>query len=184
MLSSEIVWENKETFGCEYLKFFTKEHAFNVESTAIYMESSYPVQIDYQIDLDKSWRTIKVHIQNRSGEILEITSTGKGDWFDQHGTRIDELNGAIDVDISATPFTNTLPINRVDWKLNQRREFEMVYVTVPTLTVQKVKQTYTFIESKEETRIFHFQSSDFESQISVDEKGFVTDYPQLFTRRY
>jgi len=184
MLSSEIVWENKEALGCEYLRLFFEKNTIHVESTVIYLEPSSPVQIDYQIDLDSSWRTKRLNIKNRRGEILHLTSTGEGEWFNQHGIRIDELNGAIDVDISATPFSNSLPINRFDWEPNQKREFEMVYIFIPALEIKKVKQTYTYIERKENTRVFNYQCLDFESSISVDEKGFVIDYPQLFTRRY
>ncbi|MDN7247177.1 putative glycolipid-binding domain-containing protein [Planococcus shenhongbingii] len=184
MFSKEMVWENKETFGCEYLKLFTKENAILAESTVIYLNRNSPIQIDYQMEFDDLWRTKSVNIKDRKGKALQITSTGKGEWFDQHGNRMSELNGAIDVDISATPFTNTLPINRLDWKVNQKREFEMVYLSIPALNVQKTTQTYTFIESIGKNRVFNFQSQDFESFITFDELGFVVDYPQLFSRRY
>ncbi|RLQ92804.1 putative glycolipid-binding domain-containing protein [Planomicrobium sp. Y74] len=184
MVLNEIIWENKETFGCEYLKIFSKENTIHVESSVIYLESGSPIQIDYQLELDSSWRTIKVKIQNRGGEGLLLTSLREGEWFDQQETRMDELDGAIDLDISATPFSNSLPINRYDWKVDQKREFEMVYVSVPSLEVQKVKQTYTYIEGNKKMRIFNYQCQGFESLISVDANGFVIDYPQLFVRRY
>lgn len=184
MCSYEMVWENKEMFGCEYLKIFMKETTICIESTVIYVESGSPVKIDYQIELDSSWKTKKVVIENSRGQSLHLTSTNKGEWFDQYGNRKDELTGAIDVDISATPFSNSLPINRLDWKPYQKREFQMVYISVPALEIEKVKQTYAYIESKEKTRIFNYQCRGFESLISVDEEGFVIDYPQLFVRRY
>jgi hypothetical protein len=36
-------------------------------------------------------------------------------WFDMDGKPIARFNACLDVDISATPFTNT-PINRIDWQ--------------------------------------------------------------------
>ncbi|WKA57031.1 putative glycolipid-binding domain-containing protein [Planococcus shenhongbingii] len=183
MFSKEMVWENKETFGCEYLKLFTKENAILAESTVIYLDRNSPMQIDYHMEFDDLWRTKSVNITDRTGKALQITSSGKGEWFDRHGNGLDELTGAIDVDLSATPFTNSLPINRLDWKPNQKREFEMVYVSVPALDVQKTNQSYTFIKSIGKNRVFNFQSQDFESFITFDEKGFVVDYPQLFIRR-
>ncbi|MGI2327957.1 putative glycolipid-binding domain-containing protein [Planococcus sp. YIM B11945] len=184
MVSSEMVWENKDTFGCEYLKFTVAEHSFFAESTGIYLEPNYPIQINYQIALDRAWRTKSVAIQNRSGNKLQLTSTGTGNWFDEHGNQLDKLTGSIDVDLSATPFSNTFPINRSDWKTGQTREFDMAYIFVPLLEVQKMKQTYTFIETKGKNKVSKFQSPGFESLILVDENGFVVEYPQLFSRRY
>ncbi|WP_019416150.1 putative glycolipid-binding domain-containing protein [Paenisporosarcina sp. TG20] len=184
MFSREVVWENKETFGCECLKTFTIENMIHVVSTVIYMNQNAPIQVDYQIELDSSWNTKRLSIHNGRKDDLHITSNGKGEWFDQYGSKIDELNGAIDVDISATPFSNSLPINRFDWEPNQKRSFEMVYISVPSLKFQKVKQTYTYIEGKGNIQIFNYSSRDFETRISVDEKGLVIDYPKLFTRRY
>ncbi|QDP42072.1 hypothetical protein FN924_03085 [Radiobacillus deserti] len=34
------------------------------------------------------------------------------------GESIDSLKGAIDIDISVTPFSNSLPINRINWSIN------------------------------------------------------------------
>lgn len=184
MFSKEIVWENKEKFGCEYLKLTIKNTAILIESTVIYLEDDSPIQIDYWVELDRSWKTKKVSIKVRGGESLHLISNDKGEWFDQHGDRKDELKGVIDIDISATPFSNSLPINRFDWKPSQKRQFEMIYISVPELKIERIEQTYTYVEGKKKTRTFNYQCRDFESLISVDEKGFVIDYPQVFTRRY
>ncbi|SDI15714.1 hypothetical protein SAMN04487975_112108 [Planococcus glaciei] len=184
MFLNEIVWANQQTFGCEYLKCLIADTAVLAESTVVYLEPSSSVQIDYQIEMDRSWRTKHVNIYSKSGQSLRLTSIKSGKWTDQNGTVMTELEGAIDIDISATPFTNSLPVNRFDWKPNQQRELDMVYIAVPSLEVSKMKQTYTFIGSRGEIRVFNFQSPGFESLISTDEKGFVVDYPGLFKRKY
>lgn len=183
MFSNEIVWENKETFGCEYLKCLITDTAVHAESTVIYLGPGAPVQLNYQIEMDRSWRTKLVNIYSKSGQSLQLNSIDSGKWADKNGTIMAELDGAVDVDLSATPFTNSLPVNRFNWKPNQQRVLEMVYISAPSLEVFKMKQTYTFIELKGEVRIFNFKSPGFESFISVDEKGFVVDYPGLFVRR-
>lgn len=73
---------------------------------------------------------------------LKLTSDGKGNWFENDGQVIDKLKGAIDIDISATPFSNSLPINRMNWVFNQEEHFEMVYISIPSLEVKKVPQSY------------------------------------------
>lgn len=184
MMLAEIVWENLESFGCEFARISQRSSAIHVESTVIFFNGNSPVQIDYFIDTDNLWATKKVLVQTKKGKNLEINATGTGKWFDQHGKELEELRGAIDVDLSVTPFSNSLPVNRYDWELNQRREFEMVYIDIPQFKLHKMKQTYTFIERKKGIRIFKYQSPNFEAFISFDESGFVIDYPELFSRRF
>ncbi len=42
---------------------------------------------------------------------LSLRSDGAGRWSDDRGRPLPELDGCIDVDISVSPFTNTLPVD-------------------------------------------------------------------------
>ena len=55
-------------------------------------------------------------------------------------------DGCIDVDISAAPFTNTLPIRRLGLMKGERREIRVAYLALPALTVEPADQAYTCIE--------------------------------------
>ena len=181
MDASMIMWEYRETFGCELLKLSMAEQAIHVDSTVITIGESGPIQINYQLELDLKWKIKHVHIQS-GGAMLHLISTGQGEWMDENGKRLDALSGAVDIDISATPFTNSLPINRHDWEVGQTRDFEMVYIQVPSMALQKAQQSYTLLESNE-NRHFQYRSGGFQSVITVDDCGLVHDYPQLFSRR-
>ena len=182
MGSKVVMWENRDTFGCELLKLSIAKQAIHVNSTVMYIGESGPIQMHYQLELDLEWKVKHVHVQSE-GATLHLISTGQGEWMDENGKRLDALTGAVDIDISATPFTNSLPINRHDWKLGETRDFEMIYIQAPSMNVQKVRQSYTLLESNG-NRLFQYQSGDFQSVIKVDEDGLVTDYPELFARRY
>lgn len=182
MGSKMAMWENRDTFGCELLTLSPAEQAIHINSTVITIGESGPVQLTYQLELDLEWKVKHVHLQSE-GTTLHLISTGQGEWMDENGKRLDALTGAVDIDISATPFTNSLPINRHDWKLGETRDFEMFYIQAPSMNVQKVRQSYTLLESNG-NRLFQYQSGDFQSVIKVDEDGLVTDYPELFARRY
>ncbi|MFC4712943.1 putative glycolipid-binding domain-containing protein [Planococcus dechangensis] len=182
MGSSRVMWENRDTFGCELLKLSMAEQAIHINSTVMTIGESGPIEMHYQLELDLKWKIKHVHMQSE-GTALHLISTRQSEWIDENGKRMDALTGAIDIDISATPFTNSLPINRYDWKLGQARDFEMVYIQVPLMAVRKVRQTYILLDGKE-TRTFQYRSGDFQSVITVDEYGLVTNYPGLFTRRY
>ena len=54
-----------------------------------------------------------------------------------------ELRDCIDVDITATPFTNTLPINRLRLAPGQSADISVVYVTTPGLDISVSAQRYS-----------------------------------------
>lgn len=182
-MAKRMMWENDETTGCELVELSIENSKIQIDSTVLLLDEKGPMKIHYHLELDESWTTKRIAINSGDGNELKLTSSGEGQWFDQDGNLLDALTGAIDVDISATPFSNSLPINRESWHEGQTREFEMVYIAVPSLELRKMKQSYTCVKSSH-PRTFRYQSENFESLIEVDNDGFVLHYPGLFTRKY
>ncbi|NIK12565.1 hypothetical protein FHR85_001980 [Alkalibacillus almallahensis] len=178
------MWEHLEDFGCEFLGIGNENNGIITTGIIITSEQHKPYKINYTVRLDQSWKTKKLILNVDNKENLEIISDGFGNWYTGDGKKINELSGAIDIDISATPFSNTLPINRFEWETNQKRDFEMVYISVSSLETFKVKQSYTYLQRNGNIREFLYQSYGFESIIYVDDNGFVTFYPELFERRF
>src|SRR5262249_13642213 len=105
---------------------------------------------------------------------------GLGHWFDAAYKPLSGLDGCIDIDITATPFTNTLPIRRLDWQVGQSRLLHMVYFQIPELRVSPAFQQYTCLEKNEQGSRFEYQQGDFRAILSIDADGFVQNYPELF----
>ena len=87
----------------------------------------------------------------------------------------------MDVDITATPFTNTLPIRRLGLGAGAAADITTVYITVPDLTITTDPQRYTCLEPNR-SYIYESRDSDFRRQIETDERGLVLTYPGLFRR--
>ena len=136
----------------------------------------------YWILCDKSWRVRKAKIaQIGAGQTLELASDGVGNWIDRSGMAMPQLTGAIDIDVSITPFTNTLPIRRLHPQAGRSEDILAVYIQLPGLTVTTDRQRYTCIEP---SRRYRYESldSDFTRVIEVDDDGLVVTYPGLFRR--
>lgn len=178
------IWENKKSAGSEFLEVKSSEDTSIAKSSIISIENNTPLKIEYKIELT-NWFTknVKINLLNL-GKSLYLESNQNHQWFDEHGNEIPELSGAIDIDISCTPFTNSLPINRVDWRLNKPQSFLMVYIKVPELALKKVEQVYTLIKEEKDYQMFDYRSSSFQSTIQVDKDGLVIEYPKLFKRKY
>ncbi|KAA9006367.1 putative glycolipid-binding domain-containing protein [Paenibacillus spiritus] len=178
------VWENNRTYGSELLEVTLSGTSLRAQSTLITLEDAVPLKIEYQLEAADGWMK-RVHLEipalNRS---LYLESTPDHRWLDSDGEEALELAGAIEVDISCTPFTNSLPIRRIEWRLNRPEVCQMVYIKVPELTLHKVEQVYTLIEENNDCRSFEYSSPTYRATLEVDSDGLVKDYPGLFTRKY
>ncbi|WP_424448326.1 putative glycolipid-binding domain-containing protein [Microbacterium arborescens] len=101
--------------------------------------------------------------------------------YSDDGTRIvGEVDGAIDIDITATPATNALPIRRLKLTVGGHADVEVAWVQVPSLDVGLGRQRYTRVGPR--AYCFESRDRDFRRTITVDDDGFVLSYPGLFER--
>lgn len=169
-----------EGTGLEHLHVYGRDDVIVARGTIIGDMDGTAFGIHYEINLDPDWTFRSVIFQRTDGVMKVITSDGKGNWAD-YNDPLPELQGCIDIDISGTPFTNTLPIRRNrNWVTGQPQRFDMAWVPLDTLEPFKDGQIYTPLGGRK----WRFQAEDgtFEAEIAVDEDGLVVDYPGLFSR--
>jgi uncharacterized protein len=177
----KITWIGLSHPGKEVLTFATQPDQYVVHSevTGGDAELSTVWDMRYSITCDRNWRVRRVFIEdNQTSHRLVLQSNGLGRWTDANGTRISGVDGCIDVDFRATPFSNTLPIRRLDMEVGTSVAIDVVYINAPDLQVSKERQIYTKLSE----RVWKFEqpSAAFEASITVDHDGFVIDYPGLF----
>jgi hypothetical protein len=118
--------------------------------------------------------------------VIELLADGEGHWKRGGGESVPELDGCIDVDISATPFTNTLPIRRLGLEPGESEELAVTYVRVPELLVGAERQRYSCLEAQANGELYRFEAlpSGFTAELPIDAEGLVIDYPGLFRRAW
>jgi uncharacterized protein len=88
------------------------------------------------------------------------------------------FDGALDVDVVFSPFFNALPIRRTGiYKGSESITVPVVYVTLPEFAVNPASITYS---SGPDGIKVHSPVAD--TTITVDEDGFIFDYPGLAER--
>jgi uncharacterized protein len=134
-----------------------------------------------RIDCDAGWRVRTAEIALANGPTLSLAADGAGSWRDADGSVLSQLDGAIDIDLAASPFTNTLPIRRLNLEQGEAAEITVAYVSFPELDPSLDRQRYTCIEPM---RRYLFEAVDgtFDREIEVDGDGLVVTYPGLFRR--
>ena len=61
----------------------------------------------------------------------------------------------------------------------ESREFDLIYIDVLEAQLRPDRQKYTKLDNN--TYRFENDGGNFTAEITVDDDGFVTDYPELFT---
>jgi len=134
----------------------------------------------YTIRCDSAWRVRQALVEVAGGARLELHADGAGHWQDGQGVSIPALAGCIDIDLTASCFTNSLPIRRLGAALAIRQEIDVAWVHLPALHVEPARQAYTRLAS----HLYRFEGVDtgFMADLTVDDEGLVVHYPGLFHR--
>ena len=171
----EVVWAALSWPGLEHVSF----GELSVAGRGIAVLDGVPTHVDYTLRIDRTGATRDVEI-TESGPFptrtLALHADEAGRWRGDAGP-LPELDGCLDVDISVTPCTNTLPIRRLDLAVGEARDIDVVYLSVPELAVSRARQRYRRLD-----RGYRYESGDFAADLTVDDADVVIDYPDLWRR--
>ena len=172
-------WRPLEGVGLEHLELTEEPERVVARSVLIGEREGVGFGLRYEVELTAGWVVRSLAVERVDGAGLRLESDGQGRWR-RDGAAAPELEGCVDIDLSGTPFTNTLPIRRCGLVLGEPQRFRMAWVPLDTLRPFADGQVYTRLGAWR----FRYQSEDgaFERVIETDGEGFVTLYPGLFER--
>lgn len=184
-MNKQIWWSSLEETGLEHLKISQDAALMIAESVVLKLADGKPFELSYWIETDSSWRVREVDLTlmaNGTTQNFQFFADGAGNWRDHADDELPEFSGCLDIDISATPFTNTLPVKRGALRIGETLDISVVYFLIPEMSVQRSEQRYT----KLETDLYRFEENGlfagFTADLRFDRDGFVIDYPELFQR--
>ncbi len=184
-MAADLAWTALEWPGMEHVVVSGDGNGFRAEGQVVLADDGL-ASVTYQLLCTTGWRVTSLKIKVASaawGKTLDLAAADGGHWL-VDGWPAPELDGCVDVDISCTPLTNTLPIQRLAWSPGAAQDIDVVYIPVPSLKVHPARQRYTLLardDDRSEAQ-FRYESGSFSSDLRVDRDGFVTDYPGLWRR--
>ncbi|MFT4173668.1 MAG: putative glycolipid-binding domain-containing protein [Rhodocyclaceae bacterium] len=180
------LWRPWTDLGLEHLRVINTGNGTIAEGTIVRVLDARPFRAAYRITCDQGWRfrRVELRVGTDHDRCLTLVSDGLGHWHDDAGTELDHLRGCFEIDISATPFTNTLAIGRLGLAVGQSADICAAYIRLPALTVEAVPQRYTCVERGETQSAFKYEGlfRNFTAVLRVDANLLVTDYPETFHR--
>jgi len=182
-MQTNLIWTGREYYSLENCLVNVTATGSEITSTIIGFYKGKIYRVEYLIKTNRNWETVFFEINSRHSnqtQLIAFEGDGKGNWM-SNGKKAEQFSGCIDVDIPLTPFTNTLPINRLNLNQNQAQETKVIYCDLLEQQIKPVRQKYTCLSDTE----YHYENvpNDFEATIQVDESRLVVDYPSLFVRK-
>lgn len=183
-MQKNILWTGIEYHSLENCILTITDKGSETNSTIIGVYGNELYRIEYRIRTNQYWETIFFEIKSQfdnTVEIFDCRKEGKESW-NVNGKPDGEFKGCVDIDISLTPFTNTLPINRLHLSEKEGKQIKVLYVDVLGRKMMPVQQKYTKLSATD----YKYENvpNDFESVIAVDDLGLVVKYQGLFKRTY
>lgn len=180
----DVVWRSLAWPGLEHV-LWSEAGGLQAKGEAVHhLPDEGPVRLRYRLDASADGRTrlVEVEADGDADRSVRLIAEPDGGWSDDSGTTMPALDGCVDVDISTSPLTNTLPIRRLDLVPGESANITVVYIDVPTLTVSAATQRYTCLFVEDERSGYRYESGTFSADLVVDPHGLVLDYADLWQR--
>lgn len=178
----EAMWAPWDGTGLEHLRLTVDGDGSRADGLILALdEAARPYRLRYEVRCDGGWRVreARVRVSGSEQRGLHLVADGAGHWRDGTGAPLPALDGCLDLDLTATPFTNTLPIRRLGFGLGESAEITVAWIDAPSLRITPDRQRYTRLAAGYR---FEQVDGDFAADLLVNGDGLVRDYPGLFRR--
>ncbi len=154
----------------------------SLEGTVVGTNGPDPFVCRYGVGLDDAWQTRRVAIHVVTGDAGPRTFLIIRDEASQwaiDGAAVPGVAGAIDIDLTFTPATNTLPIRRLGLSEGESAEVVAAWFRFPEMRLEPLRQRYTRVGPT----TYRYQSDNgFEATLATDDQGLVVTYEDGWER--
>jgi hypothetical protein len=172
-----ILWQDLETGALDRCRLEARPDGLVLSGVVLTPAHGTPLDVRYLVETDRAGLTRRVELELDGGATRRaLLADGGGRWRWDGGAELPEVRGALDVDLTVTPATNTLPIRRLGLEVGRAAELTVAWVQFPGLEVVSSRQRYQRLAPDR----WGFATGDFRAELLVDPDGLVLDYGGLF----
>ncbi|HSJ10467.1 MAG TPA: putative glycolipid-binding domain-containing protein [Longimicrobiales bacterium] len=181
-MASSALWRRLDTTSLDHFRLLEFAGGYILDGRVLMVLEDEPAEIHYAVMCDAAWVTQHAHVMLVRGtavQQLQLRRDDDGRWWCDD-VALPELDGIIDVDISITPATNTLPIRRLSLGQGESGATDAAWVRLPGLSVERLPQRYTRVS--ERSYRYESRGGAFTAELEVDAAGVVVRYGDLWER--
>ena len=184
-MQRNIIWKSIDGDTEENCAIHYRDNGITARSEISGWMHKQPLTVEYVVKLTMDWQVFDFSLTAQWGarapQCYAMRRDSSGNWSGLSGVEYPEYSGCDYIDISLTPFTNSLPINGLKLNEGESRTIDVVYIDVLNNDLRRDEQRY----SKLNRLRYRFENNSnygdpFVAEIDVDENDFVTYYPELF----
>ncbi len=183
-MEKKYVWKGLYFDTVEHVSVEHSSDGHTINGTITGEARGMALNVHYSLYAATDWTTqrVAVTVDAETSFWLSFQKNQQGRWIDIQGNILHDLDGCTDVDISMTPFTNTLTINRARLAEKASEETTVLYIDVEQQAYRPVKQRYTCVRQ----RFYQYENLDtgFTTIVETDADGIVIHYPDIWKRIY
>jgi hypothetical protein len=181
-LNQSILWRRLDSPGHEFAQLFFEDAVWSLTGTAIFAfghPQRRTARLDYLVVCDANWQTRSARVSGWVGDetvSIEISVDDARRWR-LNGMEVREVEGCVDIDLNFSPSTNMLPIRRLRLNVGDEVSATAAWLSFPDFKLEPLDQSYRRVSNSG----YRYESGGgFVAQLSVNEAGFVTGYPNLW----
>ncbi len=175
-----ILWRRLDHPGHESALIFSDNDSWHLNGTAVFLYDGLPCRLDYRIVCDSQWHSRSAYVAGWVGNDLierKLVITPDQRWL-MNDKNSPQVAGCVDVDLNFSPSTNTLPIRRLGLSVGEAEEVRAAWLRFPSFELEPLTQIYRRLDKN--TYRYESAGGKFVRDLTVDDKGFVTNYPELW----
>jgi len=178
-----LIWKGLYYNSLEYFQWESANNTHIFRSKIIGSSINDLWFLEYKIITDKRWliNSFEISLELNGKKSTIIGKRAENKWF-INDIENPLFTGIEFIDISITPFTNSLPINYLTLEVGESKESEVIYLDILKEEISCLKQKYH--RQKKNVYTYENVQSDFKADIVVDENGLVVNYPNIFERAF
>jgi hypothetical protein len=180
----DLVWQWCEGPGLEHCTATASADGIDLAGAIVADWEGRTLALQYALHCDAAWRFVRGKVRASIGgderQVAIEHLLSSGEWR-VDGRDEPALSGCEDIDLMGSPITNTLPVRRLQLAADAPQEFDVAWIVLPSLQVQRSRQEYLRVD----TQRVRYRSieSGFTATLRLDDDGFVIDYPPYWRRR-
>jgi hypothetical protein len=181
-VTRSLLWTRRDQISLEYFELQQSADDIRLSGTVLTSIDGEPLRVEYAVHCDRAWVTRSAHVgltRGAASRELILTADDHRRWWSD-GKELSGVAGCVDVDISLSPSTNTLPIRRLSLARGDASDVTAAWIRFPELTVEPLSQRY--VRTGDFTYRYASAGGAFTADIEVDDLGLVVLYPPAWER--
>jgi hypothetical protein len=183
-----VTWQGYDVPRLEQVRFLLSERKLRASGRLVTAGPAEQFSGSYEVSVGETGAVKRVLLRTATlseERHISISRSSEGAWLVDRGQGAEraDFDGAQDVDVQFAVLFNAIPVRRLNLHLEEgEHEVPMVYVTLPDLSVQLVRQKYRTVSLGEDRAVVSFTHGEFQQDITFDRTGLVVDYPRIAYR--